>query len=627
MGNSTDPSHTSAAIDGSCHPIAIRVNSVVTNKARLILVGIAILLASGETHSQVPNLKFPVRSTQELRWRVTYGSPAHINKDRYALDLNLVSGGNSDFGQPVLAAANGTVILPDPDFNSNGIGYGYWVIIDHGNDYWTVYGHMDAVIVRHGQTVIQGQVVGTVGDSGTSGSYHLHFALWRNNQAVELTTLEDFSFGETDILSTNQMRRPVAILESSDSPSGFYDSDMAREVSNRFHGFKEFLGWPSDDGSGDLLHEWRSAPGDANWRWPGFYIQNFNGGTWGSSAIIYNKTLNRAPTVHGGFWNVFRYGVGDNSESDPGSGYGPTIMVGGSELGFPETDEIQDGSNVVQIFTNGMMVWDGSDVHLYTKPGESAPARYVYTTSDEGPQILLPRSTEIRKDSINLQFTPLPGAYQYGIWEGGRLLSTSAFPSAAIAEASNPEDGEGELSFMVDGLLPGRHYTFQVVGIDESFRSVGYSNQIQLRTHWVQPDVLVGPSLWRMSGDGVYNSHGSKQDVFISTRKRAFASYFLFENDGDISDSFVARAIHSGRRFKVDYLTYSQSGLQRITGALKVGLYSLTMEPGDRRIVLSRVRKSIGRVRRMSSGSVKLSTIARTDGEVDVGRIRFVMRR
>lgn len=62
--------------------------------------------------------------------------------------------------------------------NSCGGGYGNHVIIDHGNNIYTIYAHLLVnVEVSEGQTVTRGTVVGHMGNSGQSKGVHLHFGL------------------------------------------------------------------------------------------------------------------------------------------------------------------------------------------------------------------------------------------------------------------------------------------------------------------------------------------------------------------------------------------------------------------------------------------------------------------
>ncbi len=54
-------------------------------------------------------------------------------------------------------------------------GYGYMIMIDHGNGYQTVYAHLSAVSARCGQSVYQGGYIGAMGSTGNSTGSHLHF--------------------------------------------------------------------------------------------------------------------------------------------------------------------------------------------------------------------------------------------------------------------------------------------------------------------------------------------------------------------------------------------------------------------------------------------------------------------
>lgn len=79
-------------------------------------------------------------------------------------------------GQDVVAAASGTVSLAG--WNE---GYGNCVIIDHRNGYQTLYGHLDEIKVKAGDTVTTGHLVGTMGSSGVVTGVQLHFELLKDN--------------------------------------------------------------------------------------------------------------------------------------------------------------------------------------------------------------------------------------------------------------------------------------------------------------------------------------------------------------------------------------------------------------------------------------------------------------
>jgi murein DD-endopeptidase MepM/ murein hydrolase activator NlpD len=84
------------------------------------------------------------------------------------------------YGTPIHAAAAGTVIW----CGWNG-GYGNLVVIDHGGNLATAYGHQSSIAVSCGQSVSQGQVIGYVGSTGHSTGPHLHFEVRINGGAVD----------------------------------------------------------------------------------------------------------------------------------------------------------------------------------------------------------------------------------------------------------------------------------------------------------------------------------------------------------------------------------------------------------------------------------------------------------
>lgn len=82
-------------------------------------------------------------------------------------------------GTPIYAAASGTVT-----FSGWNGGYGYSVVIDHGNGLTTRYAHASALYVTKGQKVNQGQSIAAVGTTGDSTGNHLHFEVMINGTRV-----------------------------------------------------------------------------------------------------------------------------------------------------------------------------------------------------------------------------------------------------------------------------------------------------------------------------------------------------------------------------------------------------------------------------------------------------------
>ena len=92
------------------------------------------------------------------------------------------------YGSSVVASDSGTVILADV----NG-GYGNCIMIDHGNGYYTLYGHLSGYAVSYGQSVSQGQTIGYVGDTGWATGPHLHFEIRQGSTCLDPEAVAGFS--------------------------------------------------------------------------------------------------------------------------------------------------------------------------------------------------------------------------------------------------------------------------------------------------------------------------------------------------------------------------------------------------------------------------------------------------
>ncbi len=83
------------------------------------------------------------------------------------------------WGTPVYAASDGVV-----QFAGRASGYGNLVKVKHAGVYGTGYGHLSRIMVRPGQRVRRGQLIGAVGNTGLSTGPHLHYELYRNGAAI-----------------------------------------------------------------------------------------------------------------------------------------------------------------------------------------------------------------------------------------------------------------------------------------------------------------------------------------------------------------------------------------------------------------------------------------------------------
>jgi murein DD-endopeptidase MepM/ murein hydrolase activator NlpD len=80
-------------------------------------------------------------------------------------------------GTPVLASFSGSVLTAGSMGN-----LGTGVVLGHGNDYRTRYGHLEKVLVRAGTFVVQGQKIGLVGERGQISGPLLHFEMWQKKK-------------------------------------------------------------------------------------------------------------------------------------------------------------------------------------------------------------------------------------------------------------------------------------------------------------------------------------------------------------------------------------------------------------------------------------------------------------
>ena len=82
-------------------------------------------------------------------------------------------------GSPVYATGTGRVVSA----SRNG-GYGNLVEIDHGFGLLTRYGHLSEFSVAVGDTVVRGDVIGRVGNTGRATGHHVHYEVWVNGRTL-----------------------------------------------------------------------------------------------------------------------------------------------------------------------------------------------------------------------------------------------------------------------------------------------------------------------------------------------------------------------------------------------------------------------------------------------------------
>jgi murein DD-endopeptidase MepM/ murein hydrolase activator NlpD len=90
-------------------------------------------------------------------------------------------------GTPVFAAADGIVLQAQAMTDAKGdlVGYGNYVLIQHPDGLQTLYGHLLSFVVKPGDTVTRGQLIGLVGSTGNSTGPHTHFEVRIDNVPVD----------------------------------------------------------------------------------------------------------------------------------------------------------------------------------------------------------------------------------------------------------------------------------------------------------------------------------------------------------------------------------------------------------------------------------------------------------
>lgn len=136
------------------------------------------------------------RVTSPYGWRY---HPVHKER-RFHNGVDMAPRIPGDNNTKILAAGDGVVVDARPI-----TGFGYWIIIKHKDDLYTLYGHMykSTVKVKKGDKVLQGQKLCLMGSGGTSTGNHLHFEVFKNfsdksGSAIDPHTLIDFTEGSSD---------------------------------------------------------------------------------------------------------------------------------------------------------------------------------------------------------------------------------------------------------------------------------------------------------------------------------------------------------------------------------------------------------------------------------------------
>ncbi|MFK3980798.1 FG-GAP-like repeat-containing protein [Micromonospora sp. NPDC050397] len=268
-----------------------------------------------------PLFQLPVNCGET--WRLS----TYVGHDNYDIDMTPTSG--SAWGRPILASFAGTVVAsgidgtlggrtPQNPGGPMGTGGGYYVKVDHGNGWRTLYLHMlQSPMVRVGDTVARGQQLGKVGSTGSSSGPHLHYEQQRDGAKIESwfdgvpsgithddanysvnrtsqncgsTLPVDFSGdGKADVLARHATNSDLYLYRGNGS-GGFAGSAV---VGNNWSGFDAIFsaGDFNGDGDGDVLA--RHATNKDLYLYPGNGAGGFDasrviGNNWSGFDLIFS---------------------------------------------------------------------------------------------------------------------------------------------------------------------------------------------------------------------------------------------------------------------------------------------------------------------------------------------------
>lgn len=126
----------------------------------IVRQGTKVIPGIGTGKFAMPVLRAKVSSEYGLRWGRNHNGTDFVSDQR-----------------GILASDNGKVV-----FAGWKSGYGNCIIIDHGNGFETLYGHLSKLGVREGEVVKKGEKIGVMGSTGNSTGVHLHFEIIKNGR-------------------------------------------------------------------------------------------------------------------------------------------------------------------------------------------------------------------------------------------------------------------------------------------------------------------------------------------------------------------------------------------------------------------------------------------------------------
>jgi len=129
---------------------------------------------------EAPDFRMPVQAQLSSGFGMRRDPITHEMQFHHGVDIA------APLGTKVHAAAAGSVV-----FSGFQNGYGNTVVVKHEDGFETRYAHMDKLFVNSGDSIQASQVLGTVGSTGRSTGFHLHFEISRDGTQIDPRALLD----------------------------------------------------------------------------------------------------------------------------------------------------------------------------------------------------------------------------------------------------------------------------------------------------------------------------------------------------------------------------------------------------------------------------------------------------
>lgn len=158
---------------------------------------IELALNKSDMLASIPAIQ-PITNKELTRLASGFGRRIHpiykVKKMHWGIDFS------APRGTPVYATGDGTIKMAKHSYMKTG--YGNRIEIDHGYGYVTKYAHLQEIVVRTGQNIKRGQLIGYVGSSGGSTAPHVHYEIIKNGKKINPIQyiIQDVSDAEYQIL-------------------------------------------------------------------------------------------------------------------------------------------------------------------------------------------------------------------------------------------------------------------------------------------------------------------------------------------------------------------------------------------------------------------------------------------